>query len=132
MRAFKIFESLNFERGQDPKDSMNIGRVWERKVKAVKDKMKTAMKILAFESNALLVWDDVSRTPIGYISYEFTKEKYTYFLLYTYTLIGKNQNEKFVSGYQVKDTANIKELEEVDSIELGMFQLRKWLKQNES
>lgn len=29
MRAQEIYENLDFERGQDPKDSMRIGRKWQ-------------------------------------------------------------------------------------------------------
>ena len=44
MKAFKVFERINFERGSDPRDSMSLGDVKGRLLKKVKEEATQALE----------------------------------------------------------------------------------------
>jgi len=49
MRARTVYESINFERGQDPKDALQIGEIEYRKREKIKEELRRAVKILVYD-----------------------------------------------------------------------------------
>jgi hypothetical protein len=123
MRASKVFENINFERGQDPKDAMGIGDVGGRECKRKKaefsirrDEIYNAAKELSSrfsrKTQNITTRDDISFYKVNFR----TKHMNTYTLEVTYfapryemTLISSRGREDHLA-FETIDTL-IKQIE---------------------
>lgn len=100
-------ESVNFERGLDPKDSMKIGRVGERAIKKVLDLL---VEIRGGEYNIKYLkdctegtylmppgYDKVFRADNFFIRYYFDSSNSEYHFTYGYRIEGKIMKEKILA-----------------------------------
>ena len=111
MRAQFVYENLNFERGKDPKEAMNIG-IWKHKI------IKKAMEKMANDyGKKMEVFDEDSE----YFSAGFS------YLGNTYT-IGLNPDSEGEFDAQFEDGQNPNSDEkECDTIEKAVDVLEDWI-----
>jgi hypothetical protein len=152
-----VHESVNFERGQDPMDSMELGDVLGRKMKAAREKMKKGIEevavrywgdeeILKHEDNVYMRFKEKrSKNEYLEIGIEYTPEgpsgsSYYSYIVYvpepdeelTEWAAGYKTNLKFRGASAILKSPNLKDSEQdeipFDTFEDAINKMEYWLK----
>jgi hypothetical protein len=130
MRAKFINEIQNFERGLDPLDSMNIGRVAERKYAKVKGNIIRAMNIIVhdYNLNEENIKDETIAETICLI-YSKNEEGYKeeFYIGFNPEEISGNFPAYYYVGYNSDYNNRNWDESHLKTLELCMNQLREWL-----